>query len=248
MTRQLNILIVDDEEAIRTLLVRFLSKMHKTFGAATGEEAVELAQQRRFDVAFVDMRMPGMDGLDTLRALKTICPDTCIVIITGYAEDERLTAALREGAITCLKKPFRIDEIRNIIDQNVQSLGGAPLKILVVDDDEIFRKLFMKLDEDDKYAVTAVAKASDALAALKAEKFDICFIDIILPGVSGFQLYDECRVLSPETKVVLFTGSDEKFSAIQSKKEDGVDYSLKKPFNLDDVVHIIDMIEEKHLS
>ena len=244
MAKKFNILVVDDEEAIRTLLVRFLSKIHFAVGAETGERAVELAKQQKFDVVFLDMKMPGMDGLDTLRALKKIHPDVCVVIITGYAEDERLSAALQEGAITCLKKPFHIEEIKNIIAQNVATVLDVPLKILVVDDDEVFRKMFMKLNDEPKYSVSAARDAHEALTALHAEGYDICFIDIILPGISGFELYDECRKLSPQTKIVLFTGSDEKFSDIPAKTGEDANFSLKKPFKLDDVVEVIARIED----
>ncbi|MFA5260280.1 MAG: response regulator [Candidatus Omnitrophota bacterium] len=242
MAKKFNILVVDDEESIRTLLVRFLSKMHYATGAGTGEQAVELARQQKFDVVFLDMKMPGMDGLDTLRALKKIHPSDCVVIITGYAEDERLSAALKEGAITCLKKPFHIEEIKNIITQNVDGALDVPLKILVVDD-EIFRRLFLKLNVEPKYSVSAVRDAREALDSLQAEQYDICFIDIILPGISGFELYDKCREISPQTKIVLFTGSDEKFSNILSKTGEDPSFSLKKPFALDDVVEIINRIE-----
>lgn len=243
MAKKFNILVVDDEESIQTLLVRFLSKMHHAVGVGTGEEAVEMARQQKFDVVFLDMRMPGMDGLDTLRALKKIHPEVRVVIITGYAEDERLFAALQEGAITCLKKPFHIEEIKNIIAQNVGVVLDAPLKILVVDDDEIFRKLFLKLNSDPKYTVSAVCDAQGALNSLVTGAYDICFIDIILPGISGFELYDECRKIFPQTKIVLFTGSDEKFEKILSKTGREANFSLKKPFALNDVVDIIDRIE-----
>ncbi len=242
MAKKFNILVVDDEEAIQSLLVRFLSKMHHAVGVGTGEEAVEVARGQKFDIVFLDMKMPGMDGLDTLRALKKIQPDVCVIIITGYAEDERLSAALKEGAITCLKKPFHIEEIKNIIAQNVEAALDVPLKILVVDDDVMFRTLFLKLNADPKYSVSAVRDAEEALASLRVERYDICFVDIILPGMSGFELYDECRKFSPQTKIILFTASDEKFANILSKTGDEANFSLKKPFSLDDVVNVINRI------
>jgi DNA-binding NtrC family response regulator len=179
-----------------------------------------------------------------MRALKKLRPAITIVIITGYADNERIDTALREGAVTCLRKPFHLDDIRQIIAREMAFAKDRPLNILVVDDDQTFRRLFLSLNGKGPYAVEAVSSATEAIETLKNKKYDVCFIDIILPDFSGFRLYEECHNIAPEMNVVLFTGSDEEFATIKAKAVEGARYSLKKPFDIQEVRDIIRKIEE----
>jgi CheY-like chemotaxis protein len=137
MSNKLNILVVDDDEAIRDLFARMLEKTdYQVESAESGEKAVELASQiagrnaqcdeyeirdtsdeRRFDVAFIDMRMPGMDGLTTLRRLKEINPEMKTVIVTGFAEDEKTEAIQGKEVDVCIKKPFDISSVKEILKE-----------------------------------------------------------------------------------------------------------------------------------
>ena len=229
MNQSLRVLVVDDDEAIRNLLVRIIGKTYTAQAAGDGEQAVALAQTQAFDVAFVDMRMPGMDGLDTMRALKQILPEITIVIITGYADNERIEQALREGAITCLKKPFSLQEIRSLLSrEKISPAEGEPLRVLAVDDDLTFRRLFEHLGDTEQYQVTTVANAPEALEQVRANAYAVAFIDVVLPGVDGIRLADEIRQASPATKIIMFTGQDEYYQTLQAKVDQGVRYALKK--------------------
>lgn len=116
------ILVIDDNEAVRGLLVQMLGAIiedgHEIHSAESGEKAIDLARQISFDGVFTDMQMSGMDGLQTFRELKRLNPDTVVIIMTGGAPQEKIDAALREGAVDCLMKPFTITDVRAVLEKN----------------------------------------------------------------------------------------------------------------------------------
>ena len=115
MDKKLNILIVDDEETIRDLFTRILSKEHNVTTLYNGKEVEKFIGKDPFDLAFIDMRMPVMDGFETFLLLKEMNPGITGVMITGYADEMLINSTIREGAVTCLRKPFNIQDIKDIV-------------------------------------------------------------------------------------------------------------------------------------
>jgi DNA-binding NtrC family response regulator len=111
------LLVIDDEEDVREMLEFILSA--EGFDVATvdgGLAAIELARVRSFDLAITDMRMPGMNGIETLVALKQRDPSMEVVVVTGYASEQTAAECIRLGAYGYLRKPFEIAELRPLID------------------------------------------------------------------------------------------------------------------------------------
>jgi two-component system, NtrC family, nitrogen regulation response regulator NtrX len=116
------IMIVDDEESIRSSLERLLSyEKYKTFTAADGAAALELAASERIDVVLLDIKMPGMDGLEVLGKLKELRPDLPVVIISGHGTISTAVDATKLGAFDFLEKPIDMERllltVRNGINQ-----------------------------------------------------------------------------------------------------------------------------------
>lgn len=107
-----NILVVDDEEPIRALFEETLGELgHKVVAVGDGSEALELAKQRDFDLVFVDLKMPGLDGAEFLRQLKLIRPKAIVTIITGYPGSDIMVRALAQGPFGVMNKPFSDSDI-----------------------------------------------------------------------------------------------------------------------------------------
>lgn len=105
-------LIVDDEDSFRIGLCRRLERQGMTtFAAADGEEAIAIARQNLLDVALVDVRMPGMSGIELLARLKEAHPSIEVIILTGVAKMDTAIEAMKLGAYDYLSKPFRFDEL-----------------------------------------------------------------------------------------------------------------------------------------
>lgn len=107
------ILIVDDQYGIRILLQEVLGKEGYTiFQAPNGVEALEIVRREKPNLVLLDMKIPGMDGLEILRRIRNIEPDTKVIMMTAYGELDLIKEATALGAITHFTKPFDIDELR----------------------------------------------------------------------------------------------------------------------------------------
>jgi CheY-like chemotaxis protein len=110
------IMIVDDEQGYRDLLHMELSGQGYTvLTAASGPEALAILESEEVDLIITDMKMPKMDGLDVLIASRRLRPDIPIILMTGYAVEERVQEALARKASVCLRKPFQINELETAL-------------------------------------------------------------------------------------------------------------------------------------
>jgi DNA-binding NtrC family response regulator len=131
-----HVLVVDDEEMMRAMLARELPRLgfHVTT-AGSGEEGIERAQSEDFSVAVVDILMPGMDGVETLKRLRQETPGTEVVLLTGHGTIEGAVAGMRAGAYDYLTKPCRLSELSAVLWRAVEHRAlrreNAALKRLV---------------------------------------------------------------------------------------------------------------------
>ena len=110
------ILVVDDEPDLVLVLSNFLSKEgFKVYTAHTGEQAIEKVKNNPIDLVLLDIAMPVMDGIETLKQIKKIKPDINVIMITGYKDAEKVVQAFRLGAYDCLFKPFDFRYLRKSI-------------------------------------------------------------------------------------------------------------------------------------
>ncbi len=106
------VLVVDDEETIRTLLKRILeSAGYPVVTAGDGEEALRILSQQGFELALLDVRMPGITGLELLGKITTDWPDTGVIMVTAVAELQTAVEAMKLGAYDYLTKPFNREEL-----------------------------------------------------------------------------------------------------------------------------------------
>ena len=124
-TKPLVILVVDDEQSIclllRDVLVRF---GHSVTSCQDGASAITLAQNQSFELVFLDIRMPGMGGLEALQKLRELQPQATFVMITGFAKDDIIDEALQTGAAACLCKPFSLSQVTKLLEEVTT---GAPI-------------------------------------------------------------------------------------------------------------------------
>jgi two-component system, response regulator, stage 0 sporulation protein F len=110
------ILIVDDQFGIRILLNEVLHKAgYETFQAANGIQALEVLNNHSPDLVLLDMKIPGMDGIEILKRMKVVDPDIRVIIMTAYGELDMIQEAKDLGAMTHFAKPFDIDDIRKAV-------------------------------------------------------------------------------------------------------------------------------------
>ncbi len=114
----MHILIVDDDEAQRGLLAGYLKKKdHAVTTAASGHEAIAENKDKGFDLVILDLKMPEIDGIETMTKMKEIDPGTYFIILTGYGTVESAVEAMKIGAYDYLGKPINLDELELIIER-----------------------------------------------------------------------------------------------------------------------------------
>ena len=122
------LLIVDDEKNIRLTLSQTLDRMGVTVDTAVnGEEALEKLALGDYHLVLLDLRLPGMDGMEVLRQLRDLRPEARVIIITAYGTVESAVEAMKLGAVDFIQKPFSPKEIRDLVQRVIDrpALDGA---------------------------------------------------------------------------------------------------------------------------
>ncbi|SHE97630.1 two-component system, response regulator, stage 0 sporulation protein F [Seinonella peptonophila] len=116
------ILVVDDQYGIRLLLKEVFSKENLNISqASNGNQALEVIQQEKPDLILLDMKMPGMDGIELLRRLRQMGLSAKVIMMTAYGELDMVTEASKLGALAHFTKPFDIEELRDEVLKQLAS-------------------------------------------------------------------------------------------------------------------------------
>lgn len=116
MEKQISILIVDDEESVRDSLYNwFIEDRYNVECAENAKEALSILEFRPFDIVLADIKMPGMDGLEMLKRIKTLRKESIVIIMTAFATIDTAVQALKDGAFDYVTKPFDPDDLSHLI-------------------------------------------------------------------------------------------------------------------------------------
>ncbi|HBA87058.1 MAG TPA: Fis family transcriptional regulator [Geobacter sp.] len=128
----MNILVVDDESVIREGLTRILEGDTFSVDAAkNGHAAIEMLQQKEFDLIITDLKMPGMSGFEVLNAVKILQPDVPVIMITGFATVETAVEAMKSGTVDYIVKPFTPEQIREKVQLALEQRKISVDEILI---------------------------------------------------------------------------------------------------------------------
>jgi len=121
----LRVLIVDDEEElVDTLVERLMLRGIEARGATTGAEALNLIEKDDFDIAVVDVKMPGIGGLEVMEKIKAKCPRMQVILLTGRGSEKESEIGMEGGALAYFMKPIDIDELVKKMREVASSLKG----------------------------------------------------------------------------------------------------------------------------
>lgn len=120
MDKQSRILVVDDDETIRTTMKAILQDEGYTVDlAATGKEAIQKTQEKSYNIALLDIRLPDMEGVELLKLLKDGVPRTRKIMVTGYPSMQNAISALNKNADAYLLKPVDVEKLLNTVKQQL---------------------------------------------------------------------------------------------------------------------------------
>jgi len=232
MKKKLKVLLVDDEKEFVDSLSERLSLRDLDTGIAyNGEEALKAVKTEEPDLMVLDLRMPGIDGLEVLRRAKRSNPDVQVIILTGHGSDKEEKEAKRLGAIAYLQKPVDIDQL-------VGALHKEKLKVLLVDDEREFVDSLSERLELRNIEPEIAYDGEQALKAVKEGNPDLMVLDLRMPGIDGMKVLRKVRKTNPDVQVVILTGHGTDREEEEAKKLGAFAY-LKKPADIDQLVSVM---------
>jgi len=243
MATKTNVLVVDDLKSMRLSLGGILEdEGHNVVLAENGYQAIEAAKQILFDLIFMDIKMPGINGVQTFREVKKINPKAVVIMMTSYSVEDLVKEALEEGAYAIVYKPFDVKRIVSIIERAL-----CKTLVLVVDDRYADRETLKAILEDKGYSVTTASNAAETLMLVRQEHFDIIFLDIRLPDMNGVEIFEQVKRIDPGVAVVMMTGYSEE-EAVARAISEGAYTCVHKPFDVDKILTLVEEISEQRIK
>lgn len=241
------ILIVDDDVYLaQSLALVFKHKGYAVSIAADGPAAIEHVKTTPFDLALIDLKMPGMNGVETYQHLKRFCPNLAALLMTGLAEEEQMQDALQAGVLHVLVKPIDIDHVLTLIPT---ALARHQRPALIVDDYPESCLHITRTLERKGYQVTCVESGEQAIEAVQQHHYQIVFIDLKLPTIDGLQTYLAMRALDPDITAIMITGYREEMKAqVQAALANNAYACLYKPFHTQQILNLLEEIERVQQS
>ncbi len=236
-----NVLVVDDLRSMRLTLGGILEdEGHNVVTVENGYQAIEAVKKTHFDAIFMDIKMPGINGVQTFREIKKIDPKAAVIMMTAYSVEDLVKEALEEGAYTVVYKSFDIGRILAII----QELLYERILILVVDDLFADRETLKVILEDKGYRVATARDGAEAIQMVKERHYDIIFLDVRLPDINGVETFEQVKKIDPEAAVIMMTGYSEE-ALVERAISRGAYTCIHKPFDMEKVMTLVEGIAKE---
>jgi DNA-binding NtrC family response regulator len=233
------ILVVDDDrQMVRTLSAVLRLHGWETTPAYSGEEAVAAAATHRFDAVLMDVRMPGINGVESMRQIRAGQPRTPIILMTAYAAHELLQQAERDGALMILGKPIVWPKLMTMLAD-----VGSNRSTLVVDDDPQFLQTLSQVLQQHGRRVEKAATIGEAMALIETTAPSVVVLDLKLEDVQPTDAVLAIKELSPSVALILYSGHPHMLDDTVAALPSGwVHASLKKPFPPEQLIELLDAL------
>src|SRR5579863_757664 len=220
------VLIVDDDcDHAESLADVIELRGHTAQLAYSGEEAIDYFRATNFDFVLLDVRLPGINGVDTFLELKKIRPAAQVMMMTGYSVEQLVAQAIEGGALGVLLKPFAATQVLELLSK-VKQRG----RVLVADGDADFVATIVPILEGAGYGVEIAATGAEALEKMIREHVDCLLLNLRLPVLSGAELYARLVDAGRAVPTVLITGGSEDAEQDARLRSQACDM-LFKPFD-----------------
>lgn len=240
--QSLSILVVDDDKNIVFTLGEILKLNNWAVDIAEdGYKAVELAKTHKYDLVLLDVKMPGIDGIQTFGEIRKLQPDAIVFFMTAGAIDN-LVDLQQKGVSTIIQKPIDVTKIVSMIS-NFEKKGV----VMVVDDNENDRNLLSEILQEKGYKVLAAQTGAEAIDMTMKNDFDVVILDIKLPDMDGLTVLERIKKVRPSSSIITVTGYclDELIEDITGK---GAYTCLLKPFDVDLLLKEINGLINKRVA
>jgi DNA-binding response OmpR family regulator len=230
MARRLKVLVIDDDRDLADSLVELLD-LHGYRAAAAygGDEGLRRFQAESFDVAIVDVRMPGKTGIECAGEISRLNPRVRVLLMTAFRDEPALRPVEGGESLQILNKPLDttvlLDRLRSIEPVGI---------VLLVDDDVDVRASLEKVLSDRGYKVLVAGTGGDAVNIALAEAVEILLLDLRLPDFNGAEVFFRLRDRGRELPTIVITGyAVEEAESIARLRQANRAVCLTKPIHPD---------------
>jgi len=250
-TRQPRVLIADDSNAVHQLICDALPEDYSAniVHAFDGVECLQ-ALDHGADLAFIDVHMPIMGGMDALWATRIAGNKTLVTLISGRSNRRCIELARELEAYEFLTKPFFKKDIDDILVTYRRI--STPMQVLLVDDSPTSLRVMRKVLSSSVFHLNIVdaSDGAEAIVCCNAANFDVVFLDVNMPGLNGHATLARLKGINPQTKVVMISGEYDVPREREALKL-GAAAILHKPFfptEIDAVLHRIFGLQSPKLA
>ena len=247
--KKTRILLVDDEPEFLEATASALSRRgFNVWTAERGVTALELLGEHHLDVVVLDVKMPGLDGVEVFQRISAAHPDLPVIMLTGHGSVQQAFETSREGVFEYLSKPCDMEKLacaaRRAVEDNRERSGPAAaepeddVRLLLVDDEaELLESLAAALGRRGM-RVPAAPDGAVALEQIQQQVFDVALVDVKMRGLCGLALLRRIRALQPLMEVIMLTGHPSMETAVEGLREGAFDF-MAKPQSVDVLVQKI---------
>jgi DNA-binding NtrC family response regulator len=237
--RKVRLLLVDDEVEFLNSTAKALRR--RGFEVTTVQNpaiGLKLLEHETFDVAVLDVKMPGISGDQMFKEMRRRWPETPVVMLTGHGTVEQAFEISKDGVFDYLTKPCDVEKlVRTCLNAVAASLRGEmpekepeepeEIDVLIVDDEEDFLHSLSTALRRRKMRVSTASSGEEALGKLETNSCPVVLLDLKMPGMDGLETLRRIKAADPSCEVLLLTGLPTVATVVEGLKDGAFDYVVK---------------------
>jgi len=231
--------MVDDEvDFLASTSAALARRGFEVATAPDGEQAQRLLIRNDYDVALLDVKMPGIDGVELFNWIKQQKPGLPVILLTGHGSINQAFETSRGGVSDYITKPCDIEiiaeKLRGVVQKNTPlrfstSSAAMVVETLFIDDEKPLLDTLKSVLERRGMSVTTATSGEEGLKILEAKLFDVVVLDVKMPGLDGIEVLRRLKKSHPLVEVILLTGHPSVSAAMEGVKLGANDYIVKPP-------------------
>lgn len=240
MDEALRILVVDDDtDAADSLAELFEMEGHDVTVAYSGETAIEAYRTVDFDIAFMDIMMPGKNGVESFFEIRRMRPDARVYMMTGFSVEQLIQQAIDHGAMGILSKPIDLSKVLSALDE-IRPAGV----VLLAEDDPDFGPELETMIAESGYQCKLVRDGQEALEQVKTGGVDVLILDLHLPVIDGIEVYSILQQSDLALPTIIITGhAAEHADTLDAMRDVSVTGVLNKPFDPSQLLNRLEQLK-----
>lgn len=236
-------IVDDDKDFAESLGIALEDSGCKVELAHNGEEAIKIFRENIFDLILMDVKLPGLNGVESFLEIRKFRPEARVIMMTGYSVEQLLDQAVANGAWGVLHKPIDMKKLLEMI----QNMGEDV--ILIADDNPDFVTVIKDILSNQGYRVFIAENGEEAIERILKNNIDILVLDLRMPVLNGLETYLQLKKLKRTIPTIIVTAfAEEEKQAIDALHSESVYGVLRKPFDPKELLKIIDNLLKKRGS